>query len=97
MGAGRTELVRAITGADPIAGPVRAAWQARHTPSSPIDAIRNGIVLVPEDRKLQGVVLDHTIGENIAYANFGMSRTNGWIIVTARRSSSPTNTSGSSA
>lgn len=83
MGAGRTELVRAITGADPIGrGSVMLNGQDI-TPRSPIDAIRNGMVLVPEDRKLQGVVLDHSIAENIGYANLPELTRGGWI--TARR------------
>ncbi|WLS05183.1 sugar ABC transporter ATP-binding protein [Shinella oryzae] len=79
MGAGRTELVRAITGADPIASGEVLLHGKPVTPRSPIDAIRNGIVLVPEDRKLQGVVLDHSIAENIGYANLGEISCNGWI------------------
>jgi ribose transport system ATP-binding protein len=79
MGAGRTELVRALTGADPIhRGTVRLNGRDI-TPRSPIDAIRNGMVLVPEDRKLQGVVLDHSIAENIGYANLPELAANGWI------------------
>ena len=50
---------------------------------SKLDAIRNGMVLVPEDRKLQGVVLDHSIAENIGYANLPELTRGGWI--TARR------------
>lgn len=69
VGAGRTEMVRALVGADPmLRGKVLLNGQAV-TPKSPRDAIRNGIVLVPEDRKLQGLVVDHTIAENIGYAN----------------------------
>jgi ribose transport system ATP-binding protein len=69
VGAGRTELVRAITGADPLAAG-RVRLQGRDiTPRSPADSIRNGIVLVPEDRKHQGLVLDHSIAENIGYSN----------------------------
>ena len=79
MGAGRTELVRAITGADPISSGEVLLHGKAVTPRSPIDAIRNGIVLVPEDRKLEGVVLDHSIAENIAYANLGEVGRNGWI------------------
>ncbi|WEX78940.1 sugar ABC transporter ATP-binding protein [Sinorhizobium numidicum] len=79
MGAGRTELVRAISGADPISGGEVLLHGRPVTPRSPIDAIRNGIVLVPEDRKLQGVVLDHSIAENIGYANLGEISRNGWI------------------
>ena len=69
VGAGRTELVRAITGADPIASGEVLLHGKPATPRNPRDAIRNGVVLVPEDRKLQGVVLDHSIAENIGYAN----------------------------
>ncbi|MCO5732160.1 sugar ABC transporter ATP-binding protein [Rhizobium sp. SSA_523] len=69
VGAGRTELVRAITGADPIAAGEVVLNGKVITPRSPRDAIRNGIVLVPEDRKLQGLVLEHSIAENIGYAN----------------------------
>jgi ribose transport system ATP-binding protein len=36
-------------------------------------------MLVPEDRKLQGVVLDHSIADNIAYANFDRIAPGGWI------------------
>ena len=79
MGAGRTELVRAITGADPISTGEVLLHGKPVTPRSPIEAIRNGIVLVPEDRKLQGVVLDHSIAENIGYANLGEIASNGWI------------------
>ena len=79
MGAGRTELVRALTGADPIqSGTVRLNGRDI-TPRSPIDAIRNGMVLVPEDRKHQGVVLDHSIAENIGYANLQELSRGGWI------------------
>jgi ribose transport system ATP-binding protein len=79
MGAGRTELVRAITGADPIlAGEIMLRGKPI-TPRSPVEAIRNGVVLVPEDRKLQGVILDHSIAENISYANLGAVARRGWI------------------
>jgi ribose transport system ATP-binding protein len=80
VGAGRTELVRAIAGADPIRSGTVRLWGRDITPSSPRDAIRHGIVLVPEDRKLQGVILDHTIAENIAYSNFDSVGRSGWIL-----------------
>jgi ribose transport system ATP-binding protein len=69
VGAGRTELVRAITGADPIsAGHVLFEGKELRL-RSPADAINHGIVMVPEDRKLQGLIVSHEIGENVAYAN----------------------------
>ncbi|MFK7764639.1 MAG: sugar ABC transporter ATP-binding protein [Roseobacter sp.] len=79
VGAGRTELVRAIAGVDPIAGGEVLLEGRIITPRSPRDAIRNGIVLVPEDRKLQGLVLEHSIEENIAYANMKEVAPLGWI------------------
>jgi ribose transport system ATP-binding protein len=79
VGAGRTELVRAITGADPIASGDVILNGTVITPRSPRDAIRNGLVLVPEDRKLQGLVLEHSIQENIGYANLKEVSRHGWV------------------
>lgn len=83
VGAGRTELVRAITGVDPIASGAVLLDGIEITPRKPKDAISRGIVLVPEDRKQQGLVLQHAIAENIAYANMKEVAPSGWI--TARR------------
>ena len=79
VGAGRTELVRAMTGADPIVSGRVLVGGRDVTPSTPADAIRNGMVLVPEDRKLQGLVLDHSIEENIGYANRRAVARGGWV------------------
>jgi ribose transport system ATP-binding protein len=79
IGAGRTELVRAIAGVDPIAsGEVRVADKtvALRTPA---DAIREHLVLVPDDRKALGVVLPHSIADNIAYNNFDQVAPKGWL------------------
>ncbi len=79
VGAGRTELVRAITGADPIAlGDIYLNGQ-KVTPKTPQDSIRRRIVMVPEDRKLQGLVLDHSIANNVGYANFSQVSKFGFI------------------
>ncbi|MFM2356967.1 MAG: hypothetical protein RLZZ528_2703, partial [Pseudomonadota bacterium] len=79
MGAGRTELVRAMTGADPILkGSVRIDGRDI-TPRSPRESIRNGMVLVPEDRKQQGLVLGHTIADNLGYSNLDALTRSGWI------------------
>lgn len=69
VGAGRTELVRAITGADPVSAGQVLLDGKEITPRQPSQAIDHGIVLVPEDRKLHGLVLDHSIAENIGYCN----------------------------
>jgi ribose transport system ATP-binding protein len=80
VGAGRTELVRAIAGADPlISGSISIDRQPVHF-KSPEDAIKAGVVLVPEDRKAQGVVLDHTVATNLALGNFDRLAPNGWLM-----------------
>ncbi|MFD5276996.1 sugar ABC transporter ATP-binding protein [Pseudarthrobacter sp. NPDC058362] len=65
VGAGRTEVVRAIAGVDrPDSGEV--LLEGRKLPcSSPQSAIRAGVVMVPEDRKGQGLNLDRTAEENV--------------------------------
>ena len=79
VGAGRSELVRAITGADPISSGRVYLDGKDVTPRSPQQSIRNGIVLVPEDRKLQGLVLEHSISENIGYANMKAVAPKKWV------------------
>ncbi|MBD9625023.1 sugar ABC transporter ATP-binding protein [Ensifer sp. ENS06] len=64
VGAGRTEVLRAIFGADPIAGgQVRLDGKTLDI-KRPGQAVRAGIGLVPEDRKHQGCLLDMTILTN---------------------------------
>jgi ribose transport system ATP-binding protein len=79
VGAGRTELVRAIVGVDPVSSGQILLDGQDVSPRSPKDAIRNGIILVPEDRKQQGLVLQHSIGENFAYANMNQVARKGWV------------------
>ena len=65
IGAGRTEVVRAIFGVDPIlSGEIMFEGQAVRF-KSPKDAIESGITLCPEDRKEQGLVLGRSIRDNI--------------------------------
>jgi ribose transport system ATP-binding protein len=80
VGAGRTELVRAIAGVDPImSGSIAIDGKAVHL-KGPSDAIKAGVVLVPEDRKGQGVVLDHSVASNLALGNFDLLAANGWLL-----------------
>ena len=65
VGSGRTELVRAIIGADRHQGGrvfVRGREVRIH---SPADSRRHGVVLLPEDRRRQGAVLDFSVRKNI--------------------------------
>jgi ribose transport system ATP-binding protein len=69
VGAGRSELARAIFGAEPInAGEMFLDGRPFH-PHSPRDAIRAGIGLLPEDRKRQGLVLLAAVRENVVMAS----------------------------
>ncbi len=79
VGAGRTELVRAIAGADPVASGTVTLDGVALRPGRPDEAIRRGIVLVPEDRKGQGVVLDHSIADNLALGNADRLARHGWL------------------
>jgi ribose transport system ATP-binding protein len=68
VGAGRTEVVRAVAGVDPYdSGSVTI--RGRKIPRHNIGAgIKAGLGHVPEDRKVQGLVLDASVNENIGYA-----------------------------
>lgn len=66
LGAGRTELARAIFGADqPDGGCVRLEGRPLRL-RAPSDAIRAGIGLVPEDRKRHGFVPGQSVAANLA-------------------------------
>jgi ribose transport system ATP-binding protein len=66
LGAGRTEVARAITGADP-ASVDRVTIKGREgRPKTPRDAIRRGVGFLPEDRKTQGLVIERSVKENVA-------------------------------
>ncbi|HVA33191.1 MAG TPA: sugar ABC transporter ATP-binding protein, partial [Candidatus Baltobacteraceae bacterium] len=69
VGAGRTEIVRAVGGADvPQRGQVDVDGR-RVRIGSPHDAIAAGIALITEDRKAQGLVLGMTVRENVTLAH----------------------------
>lgn len=69
VGAGRTEVARAIFGADALdAGKIYLDGQPVLI-RSPQEAIRHGIGLLTEDRKNQGLVLSMTVRENTTLAN----------------------------
>ncbi|MGH3493050.1 MAG: sugar ABC transporter ATP-binding protein [Sciscionella sp.] len=83
VGAGRSEVARAIFGIDRYtAGTVRLNG-ARVANGRPLDAMAAGMALVPEDRRQQGLVMDMAIDQNIALASLGRLRRLGLI----RRSS----------
>ena len=66
VGAGRSELLNTVFGVYPrVGGTVRVAGRDVNA-ASPIDAIRAGIALVPEDRKRQGLILEMAVRTNVS-------------------------------
>lgn len=66
VGAGRTEIARGIIGADKILSGEIILDGKKIMNRSPQEAMRNGIVLVPEDRKSQGILANLGVGKNIS-------------------------------
>jgi ABC-type sugar transport system ATPase subunit len=69
IGAGRTELCRALFGIDPIDSGVVQVGGKTVRIRSPRDAVRAGIALVPEDRQRTGLAIDLGIAPNITMAS----------------------------
>ena len=66
VGAGRTEVVRAIIGADPRTGGEVYLNGKPLNCKTPHDALVQGVVMVPEDRKLQGIIPRMSVGRNVS-------------------------------
>ncbi|HLL19656.1 MAG TPA: sugar ABC transporter ATP-binding protein, partial [Rubrivivax sp.] len=68
LGAGRTELMRAVFAADPVAGGAMR-MEGRHVqPQSPAQAMALGMAYLSEDRKAQGIFPNLSVRENISIA-----------------------------
>ena len=69
MGSGRTELVRAIFGLDKKDGGALKIDGQDVVIKNPREAIAHGFALIPEDRRRQGLVMEHSVKQNILAAN----------------------------
>ena len=69
VGAGRTELVRALFGADKVGRKTVLVDGKPVKIGGPIDAIGHGLAMVPEDRKAQGLLLKFSVEWNISLAS----------------------------
>jgi ABC-type sugar transport system ATPase subunit len=79
VGAGRTELARALFGIDPIlSGEVIFDGQKVNF-KSPKNAINNGVALCPEDRKEEGLALPRSITDNISMPVLDKQITRGFL------------------
>ena len=68
LGSGRSESVRAIFGADPVTGgSVKMSGKSVKI-TKPLDAMKNGIGYLPEDRKRDGIVAELSVRDNIILA-----------------------------
>ena len=80
VGAGRTEVARALFGADPLeSGQITYKGQ-NYTPKSPRHALKVGIGLIPEDRKGQGVLLGLVVRENTVFSSLPKYLQYGFVI-----------------
>ncbi len=79
VGAGRTELARAVFGIDPLVGGAVRLGGKPLVIGAPHEAIAHGIYLVPEDRKRSGLLLDVSVAENISLANLAAFASGGLI------------------
>ena len=67
VGAGRTEIAKCIVGAYRHTGSIK--YLGKELASNVKDTVKNGIVYLSEDRKGEGLVLVHSLAENIALPN----------------------------
>ena len=84
VGAGRTELMRAVIGADRMKSGEVVLEGKRIINRSPKEAMDNGIVLVPEDRKLQGILSNLSVAGNINIALMDQN-SNGLGVISTRK------------
>ncbi len=85
VGAGRTEVARAIFGLDRFDSGSVLIDGAEVTVRSPKAAVRAGIALVPEDRKRDGVALSLTVKDNIALPVLDQVAAFGWVLRSQER------------
>jgi ribose transport system ATP-binding protein len=79
LGAGRTELAKAIFGLDSVSGGSVAVRGARLRPGSTTSSARAGLGLLTEDRKGEGLVLQMSVGQNMTLPSLGDFSTAGYI------------------
>ena len=86
LGSGRTELLRGIFGADAVDSGGVQIEEKDYKNANPIKMVSAGIGLTPENRKIQGLILIHSILDNLCYASMRMTA-NGWLENKRKRNS----------
>lgn len=84
VGAGRTELLRAMLALDPVRGG-QIVVAGRTSPATPRARIRAGFGLVSEDRKGEGLAQDMNIADNLTLSRLAPYRRWGWLRLDRRR------------
>jgi ribose transport system ATP-binding protein len=79
VGAGRTELAEAVFGVRHVTGGSVEVAGVPERFASPADAIRSGVLLAPEDRRLHGLILEASVGANLSLPNLDQVSTASWI------------------
>ena len=69
IGAGRTELARAIFGADRIESGEMLIDRRKVVNQNPSQAVEHGIALIPEDRKQHGILAEMSVKDNISFSS----------------------------
>lgn len=85
VGAGRTEMLQTLFGVTPA---LEGTIEIQGNPvviRSPIHAIQNGLALVPEDRKQQGLVLEMAVRENMSLASLSRDQNKGFLNYTSEK------------
>jgi len=91
MGSGRTEMVRAIFGLDPISSGQVIVSAGGRTAGSTLrsralrERLAAGMGYLSEDRKGEGLALTMSLADNITLTNFGACATRGWIRLAEQR------------
>ena len=85
VGSGRTELLRAIYGLDPVVRGTVVVKGVASPAATPRRRIGQGFGLVSEDRKTEGLALVQSIEDNVTYASLGRHSTFGWLRLGERR------------
>ncbi len=78
LGSGRTELLRSIFGADEVDKGELIIEGQSYRKLDPIKMIKAGLGLTPENRKTQGLILIHSIRDNLCYASMNLTA-DGWV------------------
>lgn len=85
VGAGRTEVARAIFGADRCTAGTVVVNGKPLRPRSPRDAIKRGVAMIPESRRDQALLMQRSVGDNVSIAHLGELVTAGVVQKKAER------------